>query len=79
MVRFTSKIIATFAAILMATSASADSVTIKLTDGNFVLAGELISEKGLDYVVRTPFGTMQIAKSVSVCEGCKPALMAMAD
>lgn len=63
---------------IAATAATANPVTIKLTDGNFVLVGTLISDNGLNYLVKTEFGTLQIAKSVSTCDGCGPAIMALA-
>ncbi len=59
--------------------ASADSVKIKMTDGSFAVAGELVSDRGLNYVLKTPFGKMHIAKTVATCEGCGPTIMAMAE
>lgn len=79
MMNYLSRIALAMVLVSGATAASADNVTIKMADGSLAIAGELISDDGLNYLLKTPFGTMQIAKTAATCEGCGPTLMAMAD
>lgn len=61
------------------TAVSADTVVIRMDHGDVVITGQLMSERGLNYLIKTRFGIMQVAKSAASCDGCGPVVMALAD
>lgn len=61
------------AALLLASGpAAADGplVTLKLSATPVALTGRLISDDGARYVLKTRFGTVEVAKSAAECRGC---------
>ncbi|MHA3915576.1 hypothetical protein [Halovulum sp. GXIMD14793] len=62
-----------------ATAVSADTVAIRIDHGDVVITGHLVSDKGVNYLIKTRFGIVQVAKSVASCDGCSPVVMALAD